>query len=160
MALASPSVPVTLRNEDVVLLRDIYKKTRSDKHFSLPLKRFAESHVRNAVDDRLVDYWIGLESMFLSRGGNQGELKFRAALRIAEFLGKDGADRTRLYELVKQSYDHRSRVVHGVHNASESETLSHIEVETRTILRKALLKLATMTEPFSPDKLDARLLSR
>jgi hypothetical protein len=60
----------------------------------LAVRRFGSTYDRVTDDDRLIDAWIALEALFLP-DGNQ-ELTYRAAMRMARFLGADSAERKEL----------------------------------------------------------------
>ena len=62
-------------------------------------------------DDKLVDLWIALESLFAP--DIDSEIKFRGALRIARFLCRDNKMRQEIYDDMRHSYDWRSAIVHG-----------------------------------------------
>ena len=87
------------------------KTSRNTKLMELPLRRWESSLLRATLEDKLIDAWISLEALLLSGPG--GELKYRAAVRLSEFLGKSGIDRKAIYDATKVSYDWRSVIVHG-----------------------------------------------
>ena len=62
----------------------------------LPFRRWFSAADRISDDDRLIDYWIGPESLF-SPDSSQ-EVKFRASLRIAAYLGNTAAEREQIYQ--------------------------------------------------------------
>jgi hypothetical protein len=115
---------------------------------------------RSAYEDMLVDYWIGLESLF-SPDSNQ-EVKFRASLRIAAFLGETPEERQELYDEMRLSYDWRSAIVHGdkkqMKNLGKKKELYKVAAKTRSNLRAAILKIAESNQPFNPKDTETRLL--
>lgn len=113
------------------------------------LRRFGSSYHRREIADKLLDHWIALEGLFLS-GGNLGELKFRAALRVARYL--DG-DRWNTFKDVRNSYDLRSKVVHGAR--VELTEVEPVVNGTEDILRKALAKAV-----LAPKAIDVNALDR
>ena len=76
----------------------------------LALKRFGDTAERMSAEDKLIDYWIALESLFAPESSS--EIRYRAALRIASYLG-EGEERSKIYRDVGLSYDFRSAVVHA-----------------------------------------------
>lgn len=78
----------------------------------IPISRWESSLTRINLEDKLIDAWIGLEALLLA--GMEGELTYRASLRLAEFLGTDGATRKEIYHDTKLSYAWRSIIVHGL----------------------------------------------
>lgn len=76
--------------------------------------RMALAHFRRGYssggNDTLIDHWIGLEALF---GDGSGEITYKAAMRIARYVGHGAADRRFLFRTLKGSYDARSALVHG-----------------------------------------------
>ena len=78
--------------------------------------RLANSIDRYAPDDpeRLIEYAIALESLFLSDAPNdRGELSYRLALRAARLLEEDLESRISCFRTIRNLYKFRSRLVHG-----------------------------------------------
>ena len=131
----------------------------------LPLRRWESSLLRPNLEDRLIDAWISLESLLL--GGSDGELSYRVAVRLAEFLGTNGADRKAIYDAAKISYNWRSVVVHAVSTKSKRvkdltkrRPLQEAVQLTTEYLRSALLKVLDLSVQFDPSRLESDLLSR
>ena len=57
--------------------------------------------------DSLIDYWIGLESLFAPE--HSAEISYTLSLRIAAFLGDDANEAVGLLTKMKDSYDWRLR---------------------------------------------------
>lgn len=111
---------------------------------ALALRRFDGAYGRIKDEDRLVDYWIGLEALFLP--DRQDELSYLGSLRIARFLERDRNARIATFELVRRSYALRSRIVHGGSPVDVHETTVGTEQVLRRALRKMLLSEAAPTE--------------
>jgi hypothetical protein len=126
----------------------------------LPLRRWESSLHRLSLDDRLIDAWVSLEALLL--GGRDGELSYRAAVRLAEFLGKTGYERKAIYDAARISYRWRSTIVHGLNRNRITNQISLEEVTTITMrhLREALLKVLELPGQFDPEKLESSLLGR
>lgn len=131
----------------------------------LPFRRWFSAADRINDDDRLIDYWIGLESLF-SPDSSQ-EVKFRASLRIAAYLGNTAAEREQIYQDMRHSYDWRSAVVHGTSSNNQRKlakrgTVQVVTAKTRTNLRMALLKLLRSSKPLQigPPESEIELLRR
>jgi len=77
----------------------------------LALDRLLMAEERNQPQDRLIDSWIGLEAVLLP--GQTAELTYRARLRGAALAGGDTTQRRRVVDLLRASYEDRSRLVHG-----------------------------------------------
>ena len=105
-----------------------------DNRFSLALGRLMETYRKPIGGDRLVDSWIALEALLLPT--EKDELRFRAALRGAWFIGESSEERAKIFDDLKRSYDYRSAVVHG----SEKAVPEKVVMETEAYLRHALRK--------------------
>ena len=131
----------------------------------LPLRRWESSLLRANDEDRLIDAWVSLEALLL--GGQDDELSYRASLRLAEFLGKNGDDRKTIYNTTKISYAWRSAVVHGLKHDSKKvkdltkrQSLKESAQFTIEHLRLALLKILELPDKFDPNQLESELLGR
>ncbi len=126
----------------------------------LALRRWESSLLRQSLEDRLIDAWIGLEALLL--GGKGGELSYRSAILLSEFLGVSGTDRKKIFDAMRISYNWRSAVVHGLRTKRLARTCSLEEAvrATTSYLRSALLKALELPGKFSPDKLETDLLQR
>lgn len=130
----------------------------------LPFTRWFGAADRLYDSDKLIDYWIGFESLF-SPDSTQ-EVKFRVSLRIAAYLGKTADEKETIYHDMRLSYDWRSAVVHG--NPVEQKrldkraTLQVTTGKTRAYLRRALLKLLESDQPLKilPKESELNLLRR
>jgi hypothetical protein len=106
----------------------------SDKRLELALRRFNAAYARKDPADTLIDLWVAFEALVLTDGN--AELQYRAALRIARFVGDDKEARKAAFDQARSSYKVRSKVVHGesVPEASLEKTVR----ETRDLARQAL----------------------
>jgi len=84
-----------------------------------------------------IDLSIAVEGLLLQQGDQ--ELNFRLALRAANLLGTDDAERTRLFKQVKDCYDLRSKIIHGAELKPEHNRLLDRVDEFREIVRRILL---------------------
>ena len=110
-----PGPPKSLAAEAEQRLRPTYHRYlafKDDKSFSLALRRFSQAQERRQPEDRLLDYWIGLEALF---SPGTAELRYRISLRVANFVGRSEShgNRREIFEQLKRSYDARSKVAHG-----------------------------------------------
>jgi len=126
----------------------------------LPLRRWESSLLRRSLEDRLIDSWISLEAFLL--GGKEGELSYRAAVLLSEFLGTSGSDRKVIFDATRISYKWRSAIVHGLSTKNLAKLCSLQETVriTTEYLRSALLKVLDLSGRFTPDKLETDLLTR
>ena len=75
---------------------------------ALALRRLISSSERQSPEDRLIDCWIAFEALFAHDSNT--ELRFRATLRIARYVGRDAKDRRDIFHTLRQAYDWRSRI--------------------------------------------------
>ncbi len=128
------------RGSDIPAVQEMLsglKSLASDNRFSLALSRFMDSYRKPIAGDRLVDYWIALESLLLP-GEKEGELRFRAALRGAWFISKNSDQRTKIFDDLKKSYDSRSAVVHGTEKSIPEGIVLQTEDYLRHVLRRCI----------------------
>lgn len=152
--------PVTLDPAQGDALRTLWPQLGASPNIAmagLALRRWEGAMDRLQPADQLVDYWIALESLFTP--DSTAELKFRASLRIAAFLGRNAAEREEIYEALRSSYDCRSSIVHG----STSKKLSKYDVPglTSTIgayVNRVLRKILAASHPFDPTAIEGGLL--
>ena len=146
---------------EIVALWEALTRGPNSSLVEVALRRFGAGLGRQSSEDRLIDYWIGLESLFLREST---ELRFRAALRIAHLLGSTSVERLKTFDDVKTSYDARSAVVHGEsHKSRKSGKMMDVEGIakcTGTMLRVSLLRILNSEHPYDPTALDKELLSR
>ena len=142
------------------LWKNVAEGANKDK-VRLPLKRMGGTADRSSTEDKLIDYWIALESLFAPESSS--EIRYRAALRIASFLGEE-EERTEIYRDIGLSYDFRSAVVHAnrgrlANLEKKKAKLADITERTRGYLRRALLKILESDEVFDPQNIEHELLS-
>ena len=125
---------------------------------NLALRRLNDADLRMTDADRLLDCWVALEALFLTE---RMELKYRASLRIASFLGSDSEDRKTIKKKVGASYDLRSAVVHGdpLDSTAKVQELRDTAQWTEMALRDVLKRWPLSESPKHViSRLDDRLL--
>jgi len=108
-------------------------KNKDEQRLRIAITRLNDGITRDNPIDRLIDYMIGLEALFLP-DGNQ-ELQYRLITRIAFNLEKKFEKRKQLYKEMKEYYDERSKGVHGDSGKLKKEDVNKVE----EILRKSIL---------------------
>lgn len=159
----NPGPPATLDEEmaaQVIRVWRLLQESPNVELLSLPLRRWESSLQRQNPEDKLIDAWISLEALIL--GGPEGELSYRAAMRLAEFLGANGSDRKAIYDATRVSYTWRSIIVHGSKNGrfAKRNPLDESVRLTSEYLRTALIKMLELPNRFDPSKLESDLLRR
>jgi hypothetical protein len=94
--------------------REIFERLlRHEGQFSqLAYSRYMLSLEKESWEDRLLDLWIALESLFVP-DGKKGEIMFKLRYRIAYYFADSFPERKRLSDFIKYSYNHRSEIVHS-----------------------------------------------
>ena len=103
---------------------------------------------RRFAEDKLLDYMIGLESLYLPDGND--ELTFKLSLRVAFILNQEITEGKKTYQFMKKMYRQRSKIAHGRTNELTKEDLSCIE----ELLRRSLKLYAEHPDTFTPASLD------
>ena len=88
-------------------------RIRKRKALVQAIKRFGDALERPFDDDRLVDFIIACESLFLSDSPAKGNLSKTLSARVAHLLSNNAADRSTVFHNMKQAYKFRSTVVHA-----------------------------------------------
>lgn len=155
-----PSVRITKSQEpELIKLYDCLGSSPNLSVARLALLRWNSAGDRLTEEDKLIDYWIALESLFVPDATQ--ELSYRAALRIAAFLGSNGPERRRIYEEMKDSYRLRSEIVHGsIRKKRKKLTVSELTGLTRSYLSRSLLKILDSNQRFDAKKLEILLLAK
>ena len=108
-----------LQEEEVTNLRTLVSllvgKSGRSRSILQARKRLANSIDRYAPDDpeKLIEYAIALESLFLDDSDGRTELSYRLALRAARLLEKDLESRRSCFHTIRDLYKFRSRIAHG-----------------------------------------------
>lgn len=104
--------------------------------------------------DALVDAWVALEAMFSGRGV-RSELRYRLSFRIASFVRDTPPERQEVFQSLYDSYDMRSRLVHGDKRQPRQSDLEQTLARTVSIARECAFRLVTSDRAVNPDDLDA-----
>lgn len=142
-----------LKRKDVQKFLSFFKKVNSinlnDKKQSflrLALKRFSQAISTTEFQDKIIDFWIALESLYHTPG-DKTELSYRIANRSAILLGNNDEQRKFFYGFHKDCYSIRSSIVHsgfikkmkilGIEQ-NEDYVLKNLESATRNSILKFL----------------------
>jgi hypothetical protein len=113
-----------------------------DRRIAMALRRLRASSERTSAEDRLIDMWIAFEALFAK--DSKSELRYRASLRIARYVGRETSERRDIFAGLKLAYDWRSRLVHGGDPAKiETKNMGTIDEAValcEEVLRGALSK--------------------
>lgn len=135
-AATIPTVAEALANKKGKLRQATYRAARY----------YEASHERLEVVDRLLAVAIGMESLFSP--SDQGELSFRISQSLAQFVGKDPAERQKIFTTIRGMYSRRSKLVHGAYDVEKydrGEFVTADEIDSwTTYLRRAYLGFLTV----------------
>jgi hypothetical protein len=125
------------------------------KRVDLAMRRFNLAYERLMLEDRLIDYAIGLEALLL-RAEEQQELGFRLALRGSRLLTNDANARSEIFSRLRAAYSVRSEIVHGGSIPAEvaigvtrvpfHQFVEAVADDVRDIIRRMLELTETMGE--------------
>jgi hypothetical protein len=115
--------------------------------YRLAARRFYQGHVRDLVEDFVLDDMISAEALFLPRHATRKS--HTLALNAAYYLGENiQPERQRIYDLFRDAYRVRSAIVHGeqpdpAHMRVNGRTITFIDFEDaiETELRRAFRKM-------------------
>jgi hypothetical protein len=157
---SSPHAAQTVLTQDIVRqVRDIWphlSQGQTDRSLVTALDRLNSSYHRAKDEDRLIDYWVGLEALFLRV--KEGELRLRAALLTAQFVSRERAERYRVFRDIRASYDLRSQVVHGA-ELPDPERIRELTVLTGDALRCSLRRCLPNRRPPDLERMFEELLA-
>jgi hypothetical protein len=146
--------PYDLREQDLKDLRDIrrnLKHVEQDHRFAIALVRLMGAYSKPFGGERLIDYWIALESLMMPDA--EGELSYRVSLRTARLVA-DAPDRGRAYDFLRTSYSERSKFVHGSKASVDAQKVR----ATEDYLRRVLLHCVKSHKVPSGPELDSLVL--
>jgi Apea-like HEPN len=150
-------VDLEIGEDDEPTLRSIYERLQTvewgdaeaRRRFELALNRLNTSAGRFNPEDRLIDYWVAIESLFANDG--RAEITYRARTRVARYVSEQLAERKKIASLLSRSYTRRSAVVHG---DPPKPDLQQVATETGEILRRALRRMLESGKQVDVDVLD------
>jgi hypothetical protein len=102
-----------LSKEEANEFKEFYKRIRNKIDCSsVSLKRFNDTYRRVNVEDKLIDYLIAFESLYLA-DESKLEMSYKLAHRVALLLCRNEAERKQTFLEMKKAYTLRSDIVHG-----------------------------------------------
>ncbi|TET19326.1 hypothetical protein E3J74_07115 [Candidatus Bathyarchaeota archaeon] len=114
-----------------------WKAKKSKTSLGIALGRFTDGYERLKPEDKMIDYVIGLEALYL-HGEGMGEFGYKMAHRASVLLADDKKERIPLFQKIKEAYKLRSKIVHGGKYALSTEDVWLIEDVLRDSIKKFL----------------------
>lgn len=138
--LRSDDRPCLLKSSELPIFKDLQKDlaSKSLTHLNIALSRLTDGYERLKLEDRIIDYMIGLESLYF-REEESGEFGYKLAHRLSVLLADDKKERQHLFENTKKSYKLRSKIVHGSKYKLSQEDVWFVEDKLRLSIRKFLV---------------------
>lgn len=104
-------------------------------YLTISIRRFNFAYERKRLEDRWIDYFISLESLY-SKAGELTEVTHRLATRVSRALTNGSLeDKKKLRQKTKRWYSMRSKIVHGMQTDLNPEQLQDLEEVLRRSLR-------------------------
>jgi hypothetical protein len=119
------------------------------------LRRFSLACAQDSAAEAIIDFVIALEALFVPDAA--GELSYQLRLNGARYLGETPEDRVRIFQLLKELYGLRSKLVHGNWVRIPSRELEDRLAHAREIVAKALIKALSHGWPTAGDFVKAAL---
>jgi len=152
--------------QEVNGLKEFWSRFKSfnfinNKSLEIAIKRFNYAYERPKSEDKLIDFFVSLEAMFLT-GSERTELSYRLSIRIAKFLGDSPTMKNEIFSDIRKAYDVRSEIVHGS-SKIKPEKLVEIEPKIEQYTRLAIIKfvnlLPSKTHEFIMDEIDKNIFT-
>jgi len=135
--------------EEIPTLRKILRRLQTvdftkRKSFALSCKRFQRGYEEEDLEDRLIDFMIALEALFLR--GEKGGLSSGRIIAVAcsTLLGKTDEEREQIRQLLSEAYEMRNYIVHGAEYKKKSDDVYYIPElvsKVEDYLRESIKKL-------------------
>lgn len=138
-----------LNYDEIPALKKLVKKIQSvdfEKRKSLHLacKRFQRAYEESNAEDKLIDFMIAFEALFL-RGEKAVSTGQIIAIACSTLLGKTDAEREEISQLLTEAYSIRNYIVHGSeYKKMKSDDAFYIEDFVSNVedyLRESIKKL-------------------
>lgn len=115
------------------------QRAQSDDLLNIARTRLADSYHRTRDEDRLIDYWIALESLFLPKK-NLAQQAFFVSSALAHYVGTTVSERADIVNALVDSHGLRNAIVHGESGARAPDKITELVRRTGEYLRMALRK--------------------
>ena len=139
--IKNPSQYSLLSNEtkDFVKFWNKYNSYDFNKNRSvdIAIRRFNYAYEKELTEDKLIDYIIILEALFINNNDNT-ELNYKLALRTALFIGSENEERKQIRKDIKKAYSLRSKIVHGSFIIKELEELQGLMPKIEEYVRLSI----------------------
>ena len=141
-----------LSKEETEDLSEFYRRIHNKIDCSeIPLRRFNETYTRRSIEDKLVDYMISFESLYLT-GEEKMEMAYKLAHRVSLLLSTEKEKRKQIFQEMKKAYSLRSDIVHGrkvkkIRIANKEYSLSDFVQKIEEHLRLSIRLFLEISKP-------------
>lgn len=117
--------PFSLNRKEGEFVYSSIKKLRVRKFnfLTLAMKYYRNAKLHEKISDKLINYFIALESLY----SDGDEITYRFSNRMAILLGKTFSQRKILVEKGKKMYGYRSKIVHGIGTESNEDSIKEVD---------------------------------
>ena len=135
----------TLQSGEGKSLVELFRLLRDAKTHTIPnyllvaIKRFEYAYARLLPEDKLLDFMVAFEAIFL-KGDEQQELSYRLSLRTAYLLAENAGERKSIFDFIHRAYKARSEIVHGERATGEGKNKDFVD-KVEFYLRLSITKV-------------------
>jgi Apea-like HEPN len=160
----------TLSADEAPIFLEFLKSPRrgrmeKNKNILLAFNRLTFGYERLRPEDRLIDFMIGLEALFLDV---EDELSYRLSLRVAALLGDTPEKRERIFTELRRAYGQRSKIAHGNNPKKDidiggtkipfEELVNRVEEHLRSAIKEFLVRAERHSKEQVLDDLDLAIV--
>ena len=120
-------------DEKLIDLFSILNETKNVGYLTTAIRRFNFAYARDRYEDRWIDYFVSLESLY-SKTSESGEVTHKIATRVSKALADSFEERTKMVRRMRKWYGIRSKIVHGIRVSIDQKQIQELE----EIVRKSL----------------------
>lgn len=135
----------TLQSGEKRSLVQLFRLLKDAKIHTIPnyllvaIKRFEYAYARLLPEDKLLDFMIAFEAIFL-KDDEQQELSYRLSLRTAYLLAEAVEERKGIFDFMRRAYKARSEIVHGERATGEGKNKDFVD-KVEFYLRLSITKV-------------------
>lgn len=135
----------TLHSGERRSLVELFRLLKDAKIHTIPnyllvaIKRFEYTYARLLPEDKLLDFMVAFEAMFL-KGDEQQELSYRLSLRTSYLLAENARERKGIFNFMRRAYKARSEIVHGERATGEGKNKDFVD-KVEFYLRLSITKV-------------------
>lgn len=109
------------------------------QRFQFAKRRYSDGCGRLIDEDRVVDFWIAVETLFSNRRDSNIELRERLSARLAAFVEANLDMQAQVFAELFASYRDRSEIVHGgLRRTVTSDSVEYVRPHVKAALRRVL----------------------